>query len=222
MLSNNGKVLKVVSGGIITELPDVAVNGKLFKNLLPLKSFSKEYLSRDFILKDDLSYYDPFVLFGGDIFYLSQNDTFEIQFTVRKPSFSGSHNTVFGSVSSFYNNISLDFGNLNNGEISTFFGVPRSTSPNSWTNSLVIHNLSLTTNKWYTIKAVADENEVNLYIEDDDGLKAANPQNKNDLLANSTLQLLGINRYSQNKFNGEIDLKNSFIKKNGTLIWGCV
>lgn len=208
-------------GGVITELPDVAVNGSLYKNLLPLRTYNNSvFIDSDLILLKSFDAYNPFLLFNGNNFTLSNTDTFEVKFTVRKPSFSGSYNTVFGSVNGYYNNITMDFGNVNDGVKSIFFGVPRSTSPSSWTDGLGIGNLVLTNNKWYTIKAIADENEINLYIEDDDGLKAATPKNKNNLLANSPLQLMGIYRQVNNAFNGQIDLKSSYIKKNGVLVWG--
>lgn len=207
-------------GGIITQLPDAAINGNLFKNLLPFCTYQNGVLVDDnLILKNFIDNNNPFLLFQGDNFTLSNNDTFELKFTVRKSTFQSTKNTVFGSVNSYYNNISMDFGNVNNNGKSIFFGVPRSDSPSSWKNPLNITDLQLTENKWYSVEVVADDNKVTLSVVDDVTEKTADVP-KNNLSANSPLQLMGINMNINNAFHGEIDLKNSYIKKNGVLIWG--
>ena len=213
-------VYETAGGGIIAQLPDAAINGKLFKYLLPIYSFNNGLLIDDnLVLKRSISNTDPFILFQGNNFTLSNDDIFDIKFTVRKNSFSGNYNTVFGSVNNFYNNITLDFGNVNDSKKSVFFGVPRSDYPSSWGTPLFINDLSLTQNKWYSVKVVADNSRITLYVEDDIEEKSAFVLKQN-LRANSPLQLMGINRAANNAFNGEIDLKNCYIKKNGVLLWG--
>lgn len=207
-------------GGIVTELPDAALNGKLYKKLFPIRAYSYgDFIDSQLILLRDISYSYPFLILGGENFTLSSIDTFEVQFTVRKPVFSGSYNTIFGSVNAFYNNISMDFGNVNDSIKSVFFGVPRSNSPSSWSSPLIVKNLMLSVNTWYTIKVVCDDSKITLYITDDEGDKSVYV-NKDYLSANSPLQLMGINCATYNRFDGQIDLKKSYIKKNGVLVWG--
>lgn len=209
-------------GGVVTELPDAAINGKLYKDLFPICTYSDgDLIDSQLILLSDISYHDPFLIMRGGAFTLSSTDTFEVQFTVRKPSFptGNYYTTVFGSVNNYYNNITMDFGNVYDGNKHCFFGVPRSDSPSAWTTPLSLSDLHLSGNTWYTIKVVCDDSKITLYMTDDEGDKSVYV-NKTNLSANSPLQLKGVNRDSNKRFAGQIDLKKSYIKKNGVLVWG--
>ncbi len=214
----NNSVLRVING--VVSLPDVGINGSAFKCLLPLKSRGMNaFIDEDFILKNDVSSDAPFTL-GNTPFTLTSADNFEIVFTVRSPNFGRELNTIFGSTTDYYNNISIDFANQNQqtSNLSVFIGIPRS-GHSTWYNAIVLSNLALTANKWYTIKVVGINNTITGYITDDNGEQTAAVSNDN-LYANSVLQLRGIRCDSNKRFRGDIDLKKSYIKKNGVLFWG--
>lgn len=214
MVYNSKTVYNEPGGGVVTDLPDIAINGKIFKNFFPISTYADpDIISSNMIMKNFLN--TP-LLWGGSNFQLSSNDTFVIQFTVSRASFTNQNCTVFGSSTGTYNNLTLDFGDANK---SVFVGVPRSTSPNSWTDFLVLGALQLTANKFYTVKIICDNSNITLSLNDDNGYKSAT-QNKNNLSANSPIQLFGLNRINTKPLNGLIDLSKSYIKKNGVLIWG--
>lgn len=216
MARANNSVLRVINGAV--SLPNVGINGSAFKLLLPLKSYGiNAFIDEDFVLKNDISSANPFTL-GDTPFTLTSTDNFEIVFTVRNPSFGRELNTILGSTTDYYNNISIDFGNLENSKLSVFIGIPRS-GYSTWNNAIVLNNLALTSNKWYTIKVVGANDTITAYITDDNGERTASVSNSN-LFANSVLQLRGVNHNSIKRYRGDIDLKKSYIKKNGVLFWG--
>ena len=216
MARANNRVLRVING--VVSLPDVGINGSAFKCLLPLKSYGMNaFIDEDFVLKNDVSSSTPFTL-GNTPFTLTSADSFEVVLTVRSPSFGANYNTVLGSTSNYYNNISIDFANSSSSNLSVFIGIPRS-GHSTWYNAIVLNNLALTANKWYTIKVVGINNTITGYITDDNGDRSAAVSNDN-LYADSVLQLRGVRLDSNKRFRGDIDLKKSYIKKNGVLFWG--
>lgn len=207
-------------GGEFSELPDISVNGKIFKNFFPYSTYGdRDNIDSNFILRNSWTASNPIILFGGSNFQLIENDNFEIQFCVSRPSFSTNYSSVFGSMSYWYDNISMDFGQVSGTIKKLFVGIPRSNSPNTWLDPLIIDDIKVSENIFYKIKVVCNDTNITLSITDNESMKSVNT-NKNNLNADSILQLMGLNRNESKKFNGLIDLKSSYIKKNGVLVWG--
>ena len=208
------------NGGEISELPDISVNGKIFKNFFPYSTYvDRDNIDSNFVLRNYCTAANPIILFGGSNFQLAENDTFDIQFCVSRPSFSTNYSSVFGSMSYWYDNISMDFGQVTGTIKKLFVGIPRSTSPNTWTDPIIIDDIKVSENIFYKIKVVCNDTNITLSITDDESTKSVST-NKNNLNADSILQLMGLNRNESKKFNGLIDLKSTYIKKNGYLVWG--
>lgn len=228
-ITNKG--VTVPSGAKLADCPDLiasitgggGVKGDIvitdsakFKNFFPLNlNTSYDGISSDIIYNGNMfNYYNP-LLINAD-FRVDLSDSFEIAVTFKKSQYTSIGRCLFGCLSSYFNNFTLEY----NGEF-FFVGIPY--TGYDWTMQFSL-TVSLTTDKWYT--AILKQSSGTLYLEcydENNILVASTTKSDYSLISKSSftkMQLGGANRSSTIHWNGLIDLKKTYIKLNGQTLWG--
>lgn len=214
------------SGG--STVPDADINGNLFKNMFPLMVMNDgvihTFIDSNMLYQNtNTAYNTKFVLINQNL-NISWDKSFEFKFRVSKPSFSNTNYcTVFGaSTGNYWEGMALDFGQVNNGDKSAFFGIACAANSSGWAFPLSVPHLALTANKFYDVTAkYTTDFKCTLSVVDDNGLKSNTVYVNSNVSNSGYLRLGGLLTYANNQFNGKIDLKHSYIKINETLVWGC-
>lgn len=147
------------------------------------------------------------------------DDEIEIVFTVSSKMNTGTNKTIFGCVSDFFDNLSLELGQRT--DISTiqsiWLGIP--TNGTTWAKSIGF-DLTCSADKFYEARVHHKDGIFTLSITDDEGFKTKSVEAQNFNIVDSRLQLGGIARSEPHAFYGTIDLTKSYITINDELFWG--
>lgn len=214
-------IAAIQQGGSSAYVPDVLTDEGVFKNFLPIRFFgqsnTKVYFDSDLIYEGNNVDASAPVLVNC-VFAPTIDDTFEIAITFKKNfSYGTSGRCLIGAVNSYYKNFTVEYNGT-----SFFVGIPATGT--NWDSQITL-NATLTVSQWYTVKIRQENRIIEVSCYDDSGnLVASGTKNNYSLISRGffeTFQLGGCYRSSSIKWTGSIDMKKTYIKVNGQVLWGC-
>ena len=210
-------ISQITGGGISTPVPDVLTNEGIFKNFFPIKRYITILVSSDLVYYG-ISWDANYPLLINCNFAPTIDDSFTIAITFKKDSGYGLNNRcLLGCVNSYYKNFTVEYDGAG-----FFIGIPA--TGGDWSSQYFLNAL-LSSNQWYTIQITQSSRILNVACYDsNDNLVASGTKDNYSLISSDqfeTLQLGGCNRNSTINWNGYIDLKKTYIKLNGLVLWGC-